>query len=162
MLLGQGHHDGAIAEVESALAISPNLANAHAVLGQILLHTGRPQEGRVAIEKSIRLDPRDAFAQLNLMNVAISFYLSREYGSAVEAAKRVVRAYPDFPHIYPWLVAALGQSGWIEEARRALQEAIAIASASFDLLIRRRPPWYRSEDLDHLIEGLHKAGWRET
>jgi adenylate cyclase len=161
MLLGQGDHDGAIAEVERALAISPNLANAHAVLGQILLHTGRPQEGRIALEKSIRLDPRDTFAQLNLMNVAISFFLSREYDSAVEAAKRVVRAYPDFPHIYPWLVAALGQSGRIEEARQALQEAIAIAPAAFDLLIRRRPPWYRPEDLDHLIEGLRRAGWQE-
>jgi adenylate cyclase len=88
--------------------------------------------------------------------------LSRVYGSAVEAAKRVVRAYPDFPHMYPWLVAALGQSGRIDEAKLALQEAVVIAPGAFDLVIRRRPPWYRSEDLDHLIEGLHKAGWRET
>jgi len=74
MVLGQGDYDGALAEVESSLALSPNLAIAHAVLGQILLCSGRPKEGRIALEKGIRLDPRDPMAQLNLMNVAISYF----------------------------------------------------------------------------------------
>ena len=59
-----------------------------------MLCSGHPKEGRVAIEKSIRLDPRDPMAQLNLMNIAISYFLSGEYEAAVEAAKRVIRAYP--------------------------------------------------------------------
>jgi adenylate cyclase len=99
-------------------------------------------------------------AQLNLMNVAISYFLSGEYDAAIEAAKRVIRAYPDYPMTYPWLVAALGQSGRIEEAERALQRAITIAPGAFDLLVRSRAPWYRPEDLDHMIEGLRKAGWQ--
>jgi adenylate cyclase len=160
ILLGRGDHDGALAEVEGALAISPNLAGAHAVFGQILLCSGHPKEGRVAIEKSIRLDPRDPMAQLNLMNIAISYFLSGEYEAAVEAAKRVIRAYPDYPMTYPWLVAALGQSGRIEEAKQVLQKSTHIASGAFDLLIRSRAPWYRPEDLDHMIEGLHKAEWQ--
>jgi adenylate cyclase len=160
ILLGQGDHDGALAEVERALAISPNLASAHAVLGQILMCSGCPKEGRVALERSIRLDPRDPMALLNLMNVAISYFLSGEYDAAIEAAKRVIRAYPDYPMTYPWLVAALGQSGRIEEAERALQRAITIAPGAFDLLVRSRAPWYRPEDLDHMIEGLRKAGWQ--
>ena len=159
MVLGQGDYDGALAEVESSLALSPNLAIAHAVLGQILLCSGRPKEGRIALEKGIRLDPRDPMAQLNLMNVAISYFLSGEYDAAIEAAKRVIRAYPDYPMTYPWLVAALGKSGRIKEAQQSLQKATTIAPGAFDLLVRSRAPWYRPEDLDHMIEGLRKAGW---
>jgi len=159
MVLGQGDYDGALAEVESSLALSPNLAIAHAVLGQILLCSGRPKEGRIALEKGIRLDPRDPMAQLNLMNVAISYFLSGEYDAAIEAAKRVIRAYPDYPMTYPWLVAALGKSGRTKEAQQSLQKATTIAPGAFDLLVRSRAPWYRPEDLDHMIEGLRKAGW---
>jgi len=161
ILLGHGDPDGALAEVESALTISPNLANAHAVLGQILLCSGHPKEGRVSLEKSIRLDPRDPMAQLNLLNVAISHFLSGEYDAAIETAKRVIRAYPDYPMTYPWLVAALGQTGRIEEAKQALQNAILIAPGAFDLYVRSRAPWHRPQDLDRLIEGLNKAGWEE-
>lgn len=99
-------------------------------------------------------------AQLNLMNVAISHFLSGEYDVAIEAAKRVIRAYPDFPHVYPWLVAALGQSGRIEEAKQVLQKSAQTAAGAFDLLVHSRAPWYRPEDLDHMIEGLRKAGWQ--
>ncbi|HWX32594.1 MAG TPA: tetratricopeptide repeat protein [Steroidobacteraceae bacterium] len=45
ILLGRGDHDGALAEVESALAISPNLAGAHASLRSDLAVL-RPPEGR--------------------------------------------------------------------------------------------------------------------
>jgi adenylate cyclase len=161
MILGQADYKGALAEVESALAISPNLASAHAVLGQILLCSGHPKEGRASLEKSIRLDPRDPMAQLTLLNVAISYFLSDEYDAAVEAAKRVIRAYPDYPMTYPWLVAALGQTGRIEEAEAAMKRAALIARGAFDLYVRSRAPWHRPEDLDHMIDGLRKAGWEE-
>ena len=40
--------------------------------------------------------------------ITISYYLSREYDAAVEAAKRRARAYPDHSNQYRWLAAALG------------------------------------------------------
>jgi adenylate cyclase len=157
--LGHRDPDGALAEVENALTISPNLASAHGVLGQILLCSGHPEEGRISLEKSIRLDPRDPMAQLNLLNIAISYFLSSEYDAAIEAAKRVIRVYPDYPMTYPWLVASLGHSGRVEEAKQALQNAILIAPGAFDLYARSRAPWHRPQDLDHMIDGLRKAGW---
>ena len=160
MLLGQGDYEGALAEVETALAISPNLASAHAVLGQTLLCSGHPKEGRVALERSLRLDPRDPMAQLNVLNVAISYFLSGEYDAAIEAARRVIRAYPDYPMTYPWLVAALGHTGRTDEAKHVFQKATLIADGAFGLYVRSRAPWHRAEDLDQMIEGLRKAGWQ--
>ena len=55
----------------------------------------------------------------------------------------------------------LGQTGRIEEAKKALEKAIAIAPAAFDMYVRRRVPWTRAEDHAHMLKGLRKGGWRE-
>ena len=96
-----------------------------------------------------------------MVQVAIGHYLCREYDAAIDTLKQVIRSYPDFPLSYRWLAAALGQAGQIEEAREALEKAIAIAPASSDSHVRGRRPWFRPEDHAHLIEGLRKAGMPE-
>jgi adenylate cyclase len=96
---------------------------------------------------------------LRLLDITISFYLSGEYDAAIAAAKRAIRAYPEFSNTYRWLAAALGQTGRVKEAKEALQKAIAMAPASFDLFVRQRVPWHRPEDYAHMLEGLRKAGW---
>ena len=97
----------------------------------------------------------------NLLQVAVGHYFCREYGIAIEAALRAIRSYPGYPNPYRWLAAALGQAGQIEEARTALEKAIAVAPASFDMFVRGRVPWMRPEDHAHMLDGLRKAGWAE-
>jgi adenylate cyclase len=159
-LMRRGDYAGALAEIERALAMSPNLADAHGALGSVLTRSGHPKEGRIALEKCIRLDPRNPNNNQQLLVITISYYLSREYDAAVEAAKRGIRAYPDHSNQYRWLAAALGQTGRIEEAKEVLAKAIAIAPAAFDMFVRRRVPWHRPEDHAHMLEGLRKAGWQ--
>jgi adenylate cyclase len=159
MTLWQADYEGALAEIEAALAISPNLADAHGVLGSVLNWSGRRKEARVALEKSIRLDPRNPNLAIRLLAVTVNFYLSGEYDAAIEAAKRTIRAYPDDGSTYRWLAAALGQVGRMKEAKDALQRAISIAPDTFDMYVRRGVPLHRPEDDAHMIEGLRKAGW---
>jgi adenylate cyclase len=71
----------------------------------------------------------------------------------------VIHSYPDFPQPYRWLAAALAQTGRTAEAKAALNRAIAVAPASFDMFVRQRIAWMRPEDYDHMLEGLRKAGW---
>lgn len=130
------------------------------MLGTTLMFSGRPKEGLTALERSIRLDPRYPRSAVRLMQVALALYLSREYAAAVEAAKRAIRSYPDYPNTYRWLAAALGQLGRIEEAKEALEKAIAIVPASFEMYVRSGVPWMRPQDHAHMLEGLRKAGWR--
>ena len=75
-------------------------------------------------------------------------------------AKQVIREYPEYPQSYRWLAAALGQLGRTDEAKQALEKAIAVAPAVFDIFVRQGVPWIRPEDHAHMVEGLHKAGWR--
>jgi adenylate cyclase len=155
-LYRQGDYEGGLAEAERALAISPNLADAHGERGAILIFSGRPEEGLAALERCIRLDPGRSALRLN--QIALGLYFSRGYEAAVEAAKRAIRTYPDYPNTHRWLAAALGQLDRAKEARQALERAITIAPAAFDMYIRTRPPWMRPEDHAHMLQGLRKAG----
>ena len=158
-LLMLGDHEGALAEAERALTISPNLAMAHGVRGGSLVFSGRPKEGTAAVERCIRLDPRGASVSAHMNRATLALYLSREYAAAIEVAKRAIRSYPDYPNYYRWLAAALGQTGRTEEAKEALEKAISLAPATFDMYVRNRVPWMRPEDHAHMLEGLRKAGW---
>ena len=42
----------------------------------------------------------------------------------------------------------------------ALSNAIEVSRQAFDLYVRNRLPWMRSEDHEHLLDGLRKAGWQ--
>jgi adenylate cyclase len=154
-----GDHEGALAEAERALTISPNLAFAHGVRGASLIFSGRPKEGVAALETCIRLDPRDPLLVGHLNRMMLGLYFSGEYEAAIEAAKRAIRSYPDHPNYYRWLAAALGQTGRTAEAKEALEKAISLAPATFDMYVRQRVPWFRPEDYAHMVEGLRKAGW---
>ena len=156
----EGDQERAIVEAERALALSPNLASAHRNLGTALLLSGRPREGLALLEASNRLDPRDQHGLHNHLNrVATASYFLREYEAAVEAARRAIRAFPDFPGPYRWLAAALGQLGRAAEAKEVLEKAISVSPGAFDMYVRNGVPWMRPEDHAHMLEGLHKAGW---
>jgi adenylate cyclase len=75
VLLSHGDYEGARAEAERALAMSPNLARGHANLGAALIFSGRPKEGLAALETSIRLDPHDPMlpSRLNLLALGLYF-----------------------------------------------------------------------------------------
>jgi adenylate cyclase len=153
-------YEGALAEVQRALTISPNLAYAHGIRGSTLVFSGRPKEGLASLETCIRLDLRDPNLAARLNHLALGLYFCREYEAAIEAAKRAIRSYPNHPMAYRWLAAALGQVARIEEAREALDKAVAIAPASFETYVRGQVPWFRPEDHAHWLEGLRKAGWQ--
>ena len=155
----RGDYEGALAEAQRALATTPNLAAAHHMLAATLIFSGRPREGIAALERAIRLDPREPRSEYRLNEIALALYFCRDYSAAIDAAKQAIRSYPDFAHPYRWLAAALGQLGRIDEAKEALEKAISLAPAAFDMYVRGRVPWMRVEDYAHMLEGLRKAGW---
>jgi adenylate cyclase len=155
----QGDYEGSLVAARQALAISPNYHHAHHLLAVILCACGRPREAIEAFRKANRLNPYDPLRGMRLSRIAVAHYLLREYEAAIEAEKDAVRSYPDHPMAYRWLAAALGQMGRLDEARQALQTAVAIAPRSFDMFVRQRAPWVRPEEYEHMLEGLRKAGW---
>jgi len=161
VLAGRGDYQGGLVEAKRALAMTPNLSIAHGALGFVLTFSGRPKEGLASLETAIRLDPHGSQVAVKMNQVAIAQYYSGNYDAAVETARQVIRSFPDYPLAYRWLAAALGQLGQTADAKQVLEEAIAVAPASFDIYVRNRVPWMRPEDHAHMLDGLRKAGWRE-
>jgi adenylate cyclase len=150
----RGDMEAALIEARQALAISPNYATAHFLLGAALINSGQPGEGIEAIRTSTRLDPADPIAYQRSYLIAVGYYFLRDYLAAVDAARESHRSYADHPFARHWLAAALGQLGRADEAREALEQAFALAPGQ-----PRRPPWTRPQDHEHMLEGLRKAGW---
>jgi adenylate cyclase len=158
-LVMQGQCELAAAEGRRAVSIDPNHAGAHLMLGNALSLTGRPREAIEAIRTGLRHDPHAPQGYIARQSLVMAYYFLREYENSVEAAREVLRSYPDHPWADIWLAAALGQLGRLDEAREALKKAVALRA--FDTTVRRRPPYSRPEDHEHKLEGLRKAGWQD-
>jgi adenylate cyclase len=154
-----GDYEAGLERAEDAIAITPNDVSAWLAKGRTLLFSGKPTDGRVAIETALRLSPRDPFSWVALMYLTISHYFERDYVIAAEVAQRTIRSHPTFPLPYRWLAAAIGQLGRTDEARVALRQAIEVSPRSFEFYVQSRPPWVRPEDYEHMLDGLRKAGW---
>jgi adenylate cyclase len=114
----RGDWRGALAEAESALRLSPNLAFGYHSRGSTLVFSGRPNEGIVDLQTSLRLEPRGQASAFRLQHIGIGFYFSRAYDDAVDAFEQAIRSFPEVPGTYTWLPAALGQLGRTEEAKQ--------------------------------------------
>ena len=158
-LQGRGELAAALADIEKALLMSSNLALAHWHKGAVLIFLGLQRQGLAEIETSIRLDPRNPFSVIRLLHITCGLYFAGEYARTVEAAEHLMQSYPNFPMVYRWSAAALGQLGRSTDAKLALDKAMNLAPAAFDMYVRNRVPWFRPEDHAHLLEGLRKAGW---
>jgi adenylate cyclase len=125
----------------------------------VLLNDGRTAQTREILRVVIRRSPRDPFMSTFLRFFAMSYYFERDFVNAVEAAKRAVAFEPDNPMPYRWLAASLGQVGRPEEAQEALKAAISLSPETFAVYVRDRPPWFRRQDHELMLDGLRKAGW---
>jgi len=143
-----------------AVALNPNSVFANITLGVIRLFDGQPAHARDAFLEALRLNPRDPWNFIPLQQIGVSYYFEHDYINAAQAARRVVAQFPGMPLAHRYVAASLGQLGHHEDARAALRRAIEVSPETFDLYVRSRPPWFRPDDHNHMVEGLRKAGWQ--
>ena len=148
--------DRAKSEVDIALSLNPNFSGAYASLGSIHTYSGRPLEAIPALEHATRLDP--AFRSGHLHFLSMAYLLAGKYDTAVALLKERIRLIPgtDFSRVL--LASALGHLHEVDEAHRIWQELKEInPKYSFNEHFGRQP-FKREEDVQHIAEGLAKAG----
>src|SRR5262249_49236394 len=145
---------GAREEVDRAININPSNAWAVGVSGSLYGHNGHLKEALDEIGKAMRASPHDPLKWVWVLYTAHSNYFARNYEAALASAEQLIRVRPDNSQGYRWKAAALGQLGRADDARIALNEAVAISPPNFDLHVRARPPWFSSEEHALLVEGL--------
>jgi adenylate cyclase len=157
---GEGLNEEIREGASLAVALNPNSVWSQAALGATTLFAGQPSRARDVLLTALRLNPRDPMNAIPLVQVSLSYYFEHDYTRAAEAARRTIAQFPGMPLAHRNLAASLGQLGRPQEALAALQKAVEVSPQSFDLYVRSRPPWFRPEDHEHLLDGLRNAGWQ--
>jgi adenylate cyclase len=154
-----GRSDRSVAEFREAINLNPSYAAAHVILGSMLNYRGQSEEGLGLIEKGIRLSPTDPRLFMWLPPLAAAHYQLRDYGKSVEVARRSWTLKPNWPQAAPYVIAGLAQLGQLDEARSALADLKQLDPKLSMLRTTLERLYTNQAGIDHLLEGLRKAGF---
>jgi TolB-like protein len=116
----RGRHAFAVKPLETAIARNPSFAAAHALCAQVLVLSGRPDEGLVRLEHACRLAPRSYVAGL-----ASFHFLRGDDAEALEHAERALITHPSYTF---GLVIAIASAFWLGDVERARTHARTLRS----------------------------------
>jgi TolB-like protein len=139
---------------ERAISLNPMDAFTAAYLGFQIAYAGDWERGCALVERARQLNPHHPgwywFASF------FDAYRKSDYRGALDIALKV--NMPGFWRTYLALAAAYGQLGEREAARNAVRELLAIRP-DFAMAAREElGKWWDAELIEHLIDGLRKAG----
>ena len=144
------------AEVDAALALNPNHAQANGTRGLVEIYSGHPLEAIPFIQRGILLDP--TFAQQYMHFLGSAYLVAGQFDDAVAALRERIRLAPKTDLSRAFLASALGHLGTIEEARSVWNELKDInPKYSLDEHLARLP-FQNHADLEGIKQGLAKAG----
>jgi len=149
-------YEKAIAEGEQAVAINPNSAQAHVILGRSLHWAGKNEESIAMIKKGMRLDPYPPSFYYYMLGQC--YIVAGQFEEAVAETKKAVKLEPNSLWACVVLASSYGSLGREEEARAAAAEVLRIDPKFSVEQHAKRLPYKRQPDLDRFIEGLRKAG----
>jgi hypothetical protein len=124
------------------------------LLGLLVHHAGEIERGTQMVEAAMQLNPHHppVFRAPAFLNA----YAQGKYSEALELAARF--NMPGFFHAHALRAAALGQLGQREAGQQAVQELLAVRPDFATSVRRDYGKWWDAKTVDHLVEGLRKAG----
>jgi len=156
MLVWDKQHDLGVAELEKAVSLDPNSAEAYAVLGMVLNYSGRPEEATGFIKKAMRLDPK--YGHWFALYLGDSYYFLERYDDAIASYQEAVRRSSHYLTARHRLVAAYMHQDRENEAQVQATEVLRI-NPRFSLdMLQDRLPFRNRAFLDRYIEALRRAG----
>jgi tetratricopeptide (TPR) repeat protein len=108
------------------LALDPNLASAHALIGAAKYFVGRGSETEAHIRETLRLSPRDTFAYAWMAVLGIAKLALGSDEEAVTLLQSAVEANPNYSVAHFWLASAVAHLGRFADARSAVQAGLAL------------------------------------
>jgi len=178
------------AVAERALSLDPDNADAHFVVGYVLVYEGHLREGREHFTKALKLNPNHADAWAFLGDVEVFDGRPEE---AIHAIERALQLNPYRLAIHGWLMgfaqyashhyeeaietlrqdacrgtsaqrilaAALAQLGRLDEAHEVGRQYIHLAPKFTISGWAKTQPFRNPQDRQHFVEGFLKAGLPE-
>ena len=139
---------------ERAVALNPMDGFTMAYLGFLIAYAGDWERGCALAEQARGLNPHHP--GWYWFPSVLDAYRRSDYRGALDFALKV--NMPGFWRTNVALAAAYGQLGELEAARNSVQQLLAVRP-DFAVLAREElGKWWDAELVEHLIEGLRKAG----
>lgn len=142
------------ATAEKALALNPMDGSVMGILGLLIEHAGESERGCRIVETAMQLNPN--YSALFRWPAFVNAYDQRKYPEALELAVRI--DMPNYFYAYAARAATFGQLGQLDAAKQELRELLALRPDFATAARREFSKWYDSGRVEHLIDGLRKAG----
>jgi TolB-like protein/Tfp pilus assembly protein PilF len=168
VLNAQNRQEEAIVEAERSLALNPSNVEAYMAIGVANLFLGRPDRSIEAVDKAVRLSPRDpglgAFYEVK----GEAYFVMRQDANAIEWTRRSAALQSVDPYARLMLASAFALSGQQAEAGEAIKAYLADSHAKSrtisqfqtrQLAMADNPRWLAYNE--RFAEGLRKAGLPE-
>lgn len=162
VLQERGAHEKAIVEFREAARLDPRYAAPRILQGASLLALGRVAEARAALERAVKLDPREPLARLQLARVEER---AGDWAAAVDQYRALRELKPDEPeYVYGLGNAYLRLSEWclrelgkLPDGQARLQQAMG-----HNLRVQGRPDralaaFARAAQADPTLPEVHLA-----
>lgn len=147
--------DAATAAAERAIALNPNFADYR--LAQVFFSIGEPARAIAMAKAQMRHDPfHPHFAPLM---AGAAHYFLKEYHDARQWLSEAIGRAPNHQYGHAFLAATYAQLGRLEDAHAEAAEVLRLNPRySINGTQRRVSNLKRAEDMEHLVDGLRKAG----
>ena len=114
---------GAEAEFRRAIALNPNNADAHSLLGLLLVTLGRANEGLRECQIAQQLDP-------NQSHMSLALYQARDYDSSIAMIQMMLQREPKNGTLHNSLSANYTKKGMKKEAVQELAQSYVLFGES--------------------------------
>lgn len=157
----RGDYQAAIAELEEALDLNPNLALAWFALGLTLTWSGQANDALAPLQRAIQQSPRDPHRMNFELMTGVAYFMLAEYEEAIVWFSRSCRHTSTTFWSHIGLATTYAAFDRMEESRTSLQDALNIKPNLSITLVEELLRGQRSEYNEPYLSGLRKAGLPE-
>lgn len=160
--LWSNNQQNALRDFKQAVALNPNEAESHALLGAAHGALGDYDNARSSYDIAMRLSPRDQHVATWYNYLAMAAVTAGKYEESADWARKAVQSNPKFPGGYRSLAASLGNTESLSEAKDAVvQLRQLLPNVSINQLRSNFQFFNDPLDLERYLNGLRRAGLPE-
>jgi tetratricopeptide (TPR) repeat protein len=153
-------HD-AIAYVDHALVLNPNLAAAWYLSGHLQIYFGDPEAGIDRLTRAIQLNPLDPLIFRAHAGLAYAHFFACRNEEAWVWAEKALRQRPDWLTALRISAACHAVAGRVDQARKLVAHMLELDPALRISNLQGLPPLRRAVDFARWSEALRIAGLPE-
>ena len=155
-------YDEAIAWYRRAIELNENFALAHGNMAAALAFGGQPDAAIEAVDRSLRMNPRDPFNFSYLHFAAVAYFAAERYAEGVACEERALRQRPNVSPALRCRAACHVGLGQIDQARADIAEVLRLApESSIKRDVYGQVAYARASDRERYAAALRKAGLPE-